>query len=59
MHVSGVKTSLEGVAASKVIVLIGEGNKNLKGMMKKLFMLYIYCLICFYIHNRCFFEWSL
>ncbi|XP_040424350.1 nuclear pore membrane glycoprotein 210 [Cygnus olor] len=31
MHVSGVKTSLEGVAASKVIVLIGEGNKNLKG----------------------------
>lgn len=31
MHVSGVKTSLQGVAASKVIVLIGERNKNLQG----------------------------
>ncbi|XP_071611582.1 nuclear pore membrane glycoprotein 210 [Heliangelus exortis] len=31
MHVSGVKTSLQGVAASKVIVSIGEKNKNLKG----------------------------
>ncbi|NXK52401.1 PO210 protein, partial [Chauna torquata] len=31
MHISGVKTSLQGVAASKIIVLIGERNKNLKG----------------------------
>ncbi|NWX41258.1 PO210 protein, partial [Steatornis caripensis] len=31
MHASGVKTSLQGVAASKVIVSIGEKNKNLKG----------------------------
>uniref|UniRef100_A0A8C3LN93 Nucleoporin 210 n=1 Tax=Chrysolophus pictus TaxID=9089 RepID=A0A8C3LN93_CHRPC len=31
MHISGVKTSLQGVAASKVIVLIGERNKNLQG----------------------------
>ncbi|NXS92696.1 PO210 protein, partial [Jacana jacana] len=30
-RVSGVKTSLEGVAASKVIVSIGERNKNLQG----------------------------
>lgn len=33
MHVSGVKTSLQGVAASKVIALIGERNKNLQGMI--------------------------
>uniref|UniRef100_A0A803VLR1 Nucleoporin 210 n=1 Tax=Ficedula albicollis TaxID=59894 RepID=A0A803VLR1_FICAL len=31
MHASGVQTSLQGVAASKVIVSIGEANKNLKG----------------------------
>ncbi|NWJ09888.1 PO210 protein, partial [Crypturellus undulatus] len=31
MHVSGVQTSLQGVAASKVIVSIGERSKNLKG----------------------------
>uniref|UniRef100_A0A8C0VXY7 Nucleoporin 210 n=1 Tax=Cyanistes caeruleus TaxID=156563 RepID=A0A8C0VXY7_CYACU len=31
MHVSGMQTSLQGVAASKVIVSIGETNKNLKG----------------------------
>uniref|UniRef100_A0A663MKZ1 Nucleoporin 210 n=1 Tax=Athene cunicularia TaxID=194338 RepID=A0A663MKZ1_ATHCN len=31
LHVSGVKTSLQGVAASKVIVSIGERNKNLNG----------------------------
>ncbi|XP_039564493.1 nuclear pore membrane glycoprotein 210 [Passer montanus] len=31
MHVSGMQASLQGVAASKVIVLIGETNKNLKG----------------------------
>uniref|UniRef100_A0A8C0EK50 Nucleoporin 210 n=1 Tax=Bubo bubo TaxID=30461 RepID=A0A8C0EK50_BUBBB len=31
LHVSGVKTSLQGVAASKVIVSIGEKNKNLNG----------------------------
>ncbi|XP_062356735.1 nuclear pore membrane glycoprotein 210 [Cinclus cinclus] len=30
-HVSGMQTSLQGVAASKVIVSIGETNKNLKG----------------------------
>lgn len=36
MHVSGVKTSLQGVAASKVIVSVGERNTNLKGMMKKI-----------------------
>lgn len=35
MHVSGVKTSLQGVAASKVIVLIGERNKNLQGKIEK------------------------
>ena len=43
MHVSGVKTSLQGVAASKVIVSVGERNKNLKGMMKK--NLYADCLL--------------
>ncbi|KAF2976400.1 hypothetical protein EK904_003634 [Melospiza melodia maxima] len=31
MHVSGMQASLQGAAASKVIVLIGETNKNLKG----------------------------
>uniref|UniRef100_A0A8C3QCD3 Uncharacterized protein n=1 Tax=Geospiza parvula TaxID=87175 RepID=A0A8C3QCD3_GEOPR len=31
MHVSGMQTNLQGAAASKVIVLIGETNKNLKG----------------------------
>ncbi|XP_039415049.1 LOW QUALITY PROTEIN: nuclear pore membrane glycoprotein 210 [Corvus cornix cornix] len=31
MHASGMQTSLQGVAASKVIVSIGETNKNLKG----------------------------
>ncbi|XP_066051848.1 nuclear pore membrane glycoprotein 210 isoform X2 [Chamaea fasciata] len=31
MHVSDMHTSLKGVAASKVIVSIGETNKNLKG----------------------------
>ncbi|NXX11332.1 PO210 protein, partial [Podargus strigoides] len=31
VHVSGVKTSLQGVAASKVIVSIGERNRNLQG----------------------------
>ncbi|TRZ10306.1 hypothetical protein HGM15179_016803 [Zosterops borbonicus] len=31
MHVSGMHTGLQGVAASKVIVTIGETNKNLKG----------------------------
>ncbi|NXA45266.1 PO210 protein, partial [Nothocercus julius] len=31
MHVSGVQTSLQGVAASKVIVSVGERSKNLKG----------------------------
>ncbi|NWR58588.1 PO210 protein, partial [Bucorvus abyssinicus] len=30
-HVSAMKTSLQGVAASKVIVSVGERNKNLKG----------------------------
>ncbi|NWS42125.1 PO210 protein, partial [Probosciger aterrimus] len=31
VHVSGVKTSLQGVAASKVIVSVGERNTNLRG----------------------------
>ncbi|XP_009565294.2 nuclear pore membrane glycoprotein 210 isoform X5 [Cuculus canorus] len=31
MHVSGVKTSLQGVAASKVIVSVGERDENLEG----------------------------
>ncbi|KFP80077.1 Nuclear pore membrane glycoprotein 210, partial [Acanthisitta chloris] len=31
VHVKGAKTSLQGVAASKVIVSVGEKNKNLKG----------------------------
>ncbi|XP_017690370.1 PREDICTED: nuclear pore membrane glycoprotein 210 [Lepidothrix coronata] len=31
MHVSGLHTSSQGAAASKVIVSIGERNKNLKG----------------------------
>uniref|UniRef100_A0A8C5IKL4 Nucleoporin 210 n=1 Tax=Junco hyemalis TaxID=40217 RepID=A0A8C5IKL4_JUNHY len=31
MHVSGMQASLQGAAASKVIVLIGDTNKNLKG----------------------------
>ncbi|NXX77107.1 PO210 protein, partial [Urocolius indicus] len=31
MHVSGVRTSLQGVAASKVVVSIGERNTNLRG----------------------------
>ncbi|NXA33455.1 PO210 protein, partial [Eudromia elegans] len=31
MYVSGAQTSLQGVAASKVIVSIGERSKNLKG----------------------------
>ncbi|NWS71177.1 PO210 protein, partial [Crotophaga sulcirostris] len=31
-HVSGVKRSLQGVEASKVIVSVGERNKNLKGV---------------------------
>ncbi|XP_006023963.1 nuclear pore membrane glycoprotein 210 isoform X1 [Alligator sinensis] len=31
MHVSGVKTSLQGVVASKVIVAVGERSRNLKG----------------------------
>jgi len=35
VHVSGAKTSIQGVADSKVIISIGERNKNLKGMMKK------------------------
>uniref|UniRef100_A0A672U212 Nucleoporin 210 n=1 Tax=Strigops habroptila TaxID=2489341 RepID=A0A672U212_STRHB len=32
VHVSGVKTSLQGVAASKVIVSVGERNTNLRGV---------------------------
>ncbi|XP_061328975.1 nuclear pore membrane glycoprotein 210 [Pezoporus flaviventris] len=31
MHVSGVKASLQGVAASKVVVSVGERNTNLRG----------------------------
>ncbi|XP_065543397.1 nuclear pore membrane glycoprotein 210 isoform X2 [Lathamus discolor] len=31
VHVSGVKASLQGVAASKVIVSVGERNTNLRG----------------------------
>uniref|UniRef100_A0A8C6NDG7 Uncharacterized protein n=1 Tax=Melopsittacus undulatus TaxID=13146 RepID=A0A8C6NDG7_MELUD len=31
MHVSGIKASLQGVAASKVIVSVGERNTNLRG----------------------------
>uniref|UniRef100_A0A8C3JI15 Nucleoporin 210 n=1 Tax=Calidris pygmaea TaxID=425635 RepID=A0A8C3JI15_9CHAR len=31
LHISGGKTNLQGVAASKVIVSIGERNKNLNG----------------------------
>lgn len=45
MHVSGMQTSLQGVAASKVIVSIGETNKNLKGMIKNIDA---YGLLCVY-----------
>lgn len=45
MHVSGMQTSLQGVAASKVIVSIGETNKNLKGMIKNI---YADSLLCAY-----------
>ncbi|XP_044881226.1 nuclear pore membrane glycoprotein 210 [Mauremys mutica] len=31
MHVTGVKTNLQGVAASKVLVAAGDRSKNLKG----------------------------
>lgn len=67
MHVSGVKTSLQGVAASKVIVLIGERNKNLQGKIEKKIIkcvyiyistLNVYCILCLYIHDRCVFEGS-
>lgn len=46
---SGGKTSLQGVSASKVIVSIGERKKNLKGMTKE-------NLVCrmVYIHDRWF-----
>lgn len=49
MHVSGVQASLQGVAASKVIVSIGETNKNLKGMIKK--CLYCWFIVCLLIHD--------
>lgn len=39
MHVSGVKTSLQGVVASKVIVAVGERSRNLKGTVMKHFPL--------------------
>nr|XP_033781607.1 nuclear pore membrane glycoprotein 210 [Geotrypetes seraphini] len=32
MHVSGVKSRLQGIASSKVIVIVGEKSNNLKGV---------------------------
>lgn len=56
MHVSGMQTSLHGVAASKVIVSIGETNKNLKGMIKNiyadsLFCAYGFMMLWFVLHS--------
>uniref|UniRef100_A0A8C3NDN2 Uncharacterized protein n=1 Tax=Geospiza parvula TaxID=87175 RepID=A0A8C3NDN2_GEOPR len=42
-------TNLQGAAASKVIVLIGETNKNLKGMIQK--YLCRWFLVCLWIHD--------
>lgn len=51
-HVSGGKTSLQGVSASKVIVSIGERKKNLKGMMKENLDADFFRMV--YIHDRWF-----
>lgn len=49
MHVSGMQASLQGAAASKVIVSIGETNKNLKGMINK--YLCWWFIVCLWVHD--------